>query len=84
MAIDDPTQASFWAWPPQSFHTAFATSALFGLLGIILALVGFKLFDWVTPGDLQREIVENKNMAAAIVTAAVVIGICHILAAAIH
>ena len=59
-------------------------SALFGLLGIVLALAGFKLFDWLTPGDLQKEVIENKNLAAAIITAAMIIGICHILAAAVH
>ena len=84
-AADEPLPPpNFWAWPPQTFHAAFTMSALFGLLGIVLALAGFKLFDWLTPGDLQKEVIENKNLAAAIITAAMIIGICHILAAAVH
>ena len=34
--------------------------------------------------SLQKEIIENKNLAAAIITAAMILGICHILAAAVH
>ena len=84
LAADEAQIHNFWAWPPTTFHSAFTMSTLFGVLGIILALVGFKLFDWLTPGSLQREVIENKNMAAAIITAAMIIGICNILAAAVH
>ncbi len=84
LGSDDVPAANFWAMPPTNFHSAFTMSALFGLLGIVLALIGFKLFDWLTPGDLQKELIENKNMAAAIVTGAMILGICIILAAAVH
>jgi len=58
--------------------------ALFGGLGIILVIVGFKVFDWViTKIDLEDEI--NKgNVAAAILSAAAIIAISFIVAAAIH
>lgn len=83
--VVDPVQPpSLLDWPPRSFYGSVFCTAVFGLVGIVLALVGFKLFDWLTPGDLQKEVIENKNVAAAIVTAAMVLGICHILAAAIH
>ncbi len=55
---------------------------IFALIGIVLAIAGYKLFDKCTPGDLNKEIVENKNIAAAIVAAAVIIGVCLIIAAA--
>ncbi|TAL05650.1 MAG: DUF350 domain-containing protein [Verrucomicrobia bacterium] len=55
---------------------------IFALIGIAAALVGFKVFDKCTPGDLQKEIIENKNVAAAIVGAAVILGVCIIVAAA--
>jgi uncharacterized membrane protein YjfL (UPF0719 family) len=58
-------------------------SALFGLTGIVLAILGFKLFDLLTPGSLQKEIFENKNMAAAVLAAAFILGICIIVAAAV-
>ncbi len=44
--------------------------------------LGYKLFDKCTPGDLHKEILENKNVAAAIVAAAVILGVCIIIAAA--
>jgi uncharacterized membrane protein YjfL (UPF0719 family) len=73
--------------PPTGLHArslgeAIAYMLLFAALGIAAAFVGYKLFDRLTPGDLHREIVENKNVAAAIVAAAVILGICIIVAAA--
>jgi uncharacterized membrane protein YjfL (UPF0719 family) len=44
--------------------------------------VGYKVFDKCTPGDLTKEIIENKNVAAAIIGAAVILGVCIIVAAA--
>lgn len=79
-----PPPPGVFDWPPHTLQGSVVCSVIFGLIGILLALIGFKLFDWVTPGNLQKEICENKNYAAAIVTAAVILGICHILAAAIH
>jgi uncharacterized membrane protein YjfL (UPF0719 family) len=56
--------------------------AIYGLAGIVLAAVSYKLFDKLTPGDLHREIFENKNVAAAILAASVIVGVSLILAAA--
>ncbi|MBI4624732.1 MAG: DUF350 domain-containing protein [Verrucomicrobia bacterium] len=55
---------------------------LFAAVGIVAAIVGYKLFDKCTPGDLHNEIVQNKNIAAAIVAGAVILGVCIIIAAA--
>ncbi|MBI5423931.1 MAG: DUF350 domain-containing protein [Opitutae bacterium] len=55
---------------------------LFALVGIALAIVGYKLFDKFTPGNLHREIVEERNVAAAIIGGAVILGVCIIIAAA--
>ena len=57
--------------------------ALYVLVGLGLAIVGYKLFDRCTPGDLHEEILKNRNSAAAIVAAAVILGVCLIVAAAI-
>lgn len=69
-------------WHAQSLVQALANMLIFALIGIAAALVGFKVFDKCTPGDLQKEIIENKNVAAAIVGAAVILGVCIIVAAA--
>ena len=69
-------------WHAQSLIQALANMIIFAVIGIAAALIGFKVFDKCTPGDLQKEIVENKNIAAAIIGAAVILGVCIIVAAA--
>ena len=61
--------------------TLVVQALIFGLVGIFLAILGFKLFDWITPGiHVQRELSEKQNVAVAIVCAAVILGICHVVA----
>ena len=67
-------------WPPNSLWEAALATAIFGLLGIFLAVIGFKIFDKVTPGHLEEEIVRKGNMAAALITAAFILGVCIIIA----
>jgi len=69
-------------WHAQSLGEAIGYMALFAAIGIVLAIVGYKLFDKCTPGELHREIVENKNVAAAIIGGSVILGVCIIIAAA--
>ena len=57
---------------------------VFAAIGIVLAIVGFKLFDKVTPGKLDEEILQKQNIAAAILAGAFILGICIIVAAAVH
>ena len=73
--------------PPESWHAkslgaALMNMSVFGLVGVIVAIIGYKIFDLVTPGDMHKEIVENRNVAAGIVGAAVIIGVCIVVAAA--
>jgi len=58
---------------------------IFGIIGILLAALGFKVFDWITPKlDIERELGERNNLAVAIVMGAVILGICYIIATAVH
>lgn len=67
----------------NAFGAALLATAIFGLVGIVLMLGGFKLFDMMTPKiDLEKELGENKNVAVAIVVASVIIGIAIVVAAA--
>jgi putative membrane protein len=53
----------------------------FGLIGIFLALLGFKLFDWMLPRvHVQQELSEKHNVAVAIVCAAVILGVSYVVA----
>lgn len=55
---------------------------IFAIVGIGIAVLGYKVFDKCTPGDLNKEIVEKHNVAAGIVAAAVILGVSIIVAAA--
>jgi len=68
-------------WHPTSFGEAVLATAVFGLMGIVLALIGFKLFDLITPFNLEKEMCENKNIAVGILCGGIVLGICWIVAA---
>src|SRR5262245_56082018 len=69
-------------WHARSLGEAVWQTALFALLGVALAIVGYKIFDLVTPGKLHDEILQNKNVAAAIIGAAIILGVCGLVAAA--
>jgi uncharacterized membrane protein YjfL (UPF0719 family) len=70
------------SWHAQTLGQAIGYMLLFAAIGIAAAVAGYKLFDKCTPGDLHKEILENRNVAAAIVAAAVILGVCIIIAAA--
>ena len=69
-------------WHPQTLAQAIANMVIFATIGLAAAVIGFKVFDKCTPGNLTKEIIENKNIAAAIVGGAVILGVCIIIAAA--
>ena len=76
-------KSCLFALADADIGTLLGHSALFGITGIGLAIAGFKIFDLLTPGNLQKEIFENKNMAAAVLASAFIIGVCIIVAAAV-
>ncbi|HEX8551777.1 MAG TPA: DUF350 domain-containing protein [Abditibacteriaceae bacterium] len=67
----------------QSMGYSVVSTLVFGLLGIALAIAGFKLFDAATPFHLEQEICEKQNLAAAILAGFMVLGICIIVAATV-
>jgi putative membrane protein len=79
LAADTGAPAS---WHAQSLGQAIGYMLLFAAIGIAAAVIGYKVIDKCTPGDLNKEIMENKNVAAAILAAAVILGVCIIIAAA--
>lgn len=81
-ALAPETAQPVATWQAKTLGQAVGYMLLFALIGIVTAIAGYKLFDKATPGDLSREIIENKNIAAAIVAASVILGVCLIVAAA--
>ena len=57
---------------------------VFAFIGIAVLLLSFRIIDWLTPYDLWKEIVQEKNMALAVLIGALSIGISIIIAAAVH
>jgi uncharacterized membrane protein YjfL (UPF0719 family) len=60
------------------------SALMFTFLGILVFVMAFIIMDKVTPYHLWKEIVQEHNMALAILVGAMSIGICIIIAAAIH
>lgn len=61
--------------------TSIGNTIGFGLIGIFLAILGFKVFDWLLPRiHVQQELAEKHNVGVAIVFAAVILGICNVVA----
>jgi uncharacterized membrane protein YjfL (UPF0719 family) len=61
----------------------FISSIVYGLLGIILAILGYFAFDRLAGLDLRRELVEDQNLALGVMLAGVFIGIAIVVSAAI-
>lgn len=75
-----PIPVANGGYRPTSLVDAVISTLVFSVLGIALAIGGFKLFDLVIPFDLEKEICEKNNIAAAILGGAMVLGICVIVA----
>jgi len=63
---------------------ALLGSLLYALMGVLIFWLAFVVIDKITPYNLWLEIVEKQNVALGLVVAAMSLGICIIVAAAIH
>jgi putative membrane protein len=54
------------------------------VLGVVVFWLSFVAIDRLTPYDLWKEISQDRNVALAIIVGAMSLGICTIIAAAIH
>lgn len=67
--------------------TDLASGVLSGLgyaaVGIVLLAFGYKVIDWVTPGDLNQLVYEQRNRNAALMVSSGLIGIGVIIVTAI-
>jgi uncharacterized membrane protein YjfL (UPF0719 family) len=57
---------------------------VYSVLGIVMVVVAFVVIDKITPYDLWKELIEERNQPLATVVAAFCIAIAIIVAAAIH
>lgn len=67
------------------FQPVYVLNAVvFAVLGIVLFVLAFVIIDKATPYGLWKEIVEEQNTALAVLLGAMSIGLCIIIAAAVH
>jgi uncharacterized membrane protein YjfL (UPF0719 family) len=63
---------------------ALLNAVIFAVLGVVILVVSFVLWDRITPYDLWKEIIEKHNTALAIFAGMMALGIAIIVAAAVH
>jgi len=69
----------------EDFHAgALLNAVVYSALGILIFVIAFALVDKLTPFHLWTEVVREKNVALAILLGAMSIGMCIIIAAAVH
>jgi len=56
----------------------------YSLLGLLILSVSFVIFDKLTPGNLWKEIILEKNLPLAITLGAMMLAIAQIISSAIH
>ena len=67
------------------FHfEAFLNAIVYALLGIVIFALSFVTIDKLTPHDLWKEIIEQKNIALAIIVGFMALAMGIIIAAAVH
>ena len=65
---------------PDYFLTDLVSTAAFGLLAILLVVVGYKIFDKLTPKLDFDDLLNKGNLAMAIVIGSFILGLCHVVA----
>jgi uncharacterized membrane protein YjfL (UPF0719 family) len=68
---------------PEPLWRLLLDASLFGIAGIVLLIIGYYVWELITPYNLRRELHENKNVAVAIVVAAFIIGMAIVIAASL-
>ena len=75
-----PEEVSMFPW--KGIARDIILVAIFSIVGLVILMVGYKVFDMATPYDLNRQIAEENNTAAGVVVAGVIISLGIIVMAA--
>ncbi|HXU26176.1 MAG TPA: DUF350 domain-containing protein [Bacteroidia bacterium] len=59
-------------------------SVVYSFIGVFILIVSFYIIEKITPENLWKEIIQNKNQAVAIMAAAYILAIAIIISSAIH
>ncbi len=63
---------------------ALIGSLVYSMLGVVFVVLAFIIIDKLTPYDLWKELIEERNQSLATVVAAMCIAIAIIVASAMH
>ncbi len=67
----------------SEFSAEFFSTIIYSAVGIVMAVIGFKVVDWLTPGDLAEEVAHKENRALAVLAGSMMLGVCIIIASAV-
>jgi putative membrane protein len=62
----------------------FIFTVVYALLGMVLLYGGYRVFDWLTPTDMQKKIFEEGNVAVGVLAGCFIIGLAIVILGAIH
>jgi putative membrane protein len=65
---------------PEYFAMDIAVTAAFGVLAILLVVLGYKIFDWLTPKISFDDTINKGNVAAAVLIGSFILGLCYVIA----
>ena len=78
----DPIALSAAQMQPVPMWRLLIDASIFGIVGVVLLIVGYYLWELVTPYNVRKEL-EDKNVAVAIVVAAFILGMAIVIAASL-
>jgi putative membrane protein len=69
--------------PARTPLASFTSVISYSILGTAVLFLAYKIIDWILPADVEAEIFEKQNVAAAIFKGLLLLGIAIIIAAVI-
>lgn len=83
LALAQDAPATHRSMDPMTLLYGVGATFLYGMVGIAIAAIGTKVFQWVMPFSVKDELEKDHNLSVGVVMAAMVLGICLIVAATI-
>ncbi len=78
-----PLAAFAQAGPRMGVGTGLFLSIVYGLVGIILLMIGYKIFEWITPFSVNDALSKDQNRAVGIVVGGILLGVALIVSSAL-
>jgi uncharacterized membrane protein YjfL (UPF0719 family) len=79
----DPAAVTAAQMQPVPMWRLLIDASIFGIVGVVLLIVGYYLWELVTPYNVRKELQENQNVAVAIVVASFIVGMAIVVAASL-